>query len=112
MNARTWIVLTLSGLAVWPALAGTGTPASSPLRTKARKAPVHVHRRAYIFEATQLEPSHDGESYVGHFRFINKASRAVKIPGFDAPINGTFEPTYVHFEALHEGRWKEVPQEY
>ncbi len=62
----------------------------------------------YVFKTIKIEPSPDDGDYVGHFQFINRQTKDVRIFGEGEPIHGKFRPMYVGFETLVDGAWKEI----
>lgn len=61
----------------------------------------------YVFKPIEIKPSPHG-GYKGRFLFINKESSAVKIHGFDEPLDGKFVPRFLQFQVLKEGKWEEI----
>lgn len=66
----------------------------------------------YAFKPIRIEPSLEDGFYTGHFRFINRQSKPVRISGFEKPDHERFAPRFVGFEAIVDGEWKKVPVGY
>lgn len=67
---------------------------------------------SYVFKAIEIKPSPNGDDYTGRFQFINKEASPVMISGFDEPFDGKFEPRFVEFQVLKDGRWEKIPVGY
>jgi hypothetical protein len=63
-----------------------------------------------VFKPVQIVPSPFRESYVGHFLFINKTKKKIKIPGYSPPVRGKFSPSpeSVVYQIESNGQWKRV----
>ena len=75
--------------------------------TAQTEAPSPARPSDYIFKAIKIEPSAVDGEYTGHFRFVNRLSKPVRVSGFGEPYHGRFTPRFVGFEVLLDGAWKD-----
>jgi hypothetical protein len=66
----------------------------------------------YVFKPIEIKPSPHFFYYEGRFLFINKESSPVMIYGFDEPLGGKFEPRFLEFQILKDGKWEKLPSGY
>jgi hypothetical protein len=108
-NARASVRLQLRiGFSILAAIASTSA-AEVPETKNETKADVTIPRSAYVFKPLKILPSAVDGTYVGHFSFVNKGPKPVKVFGADEPDRGRFMPDFVKFEILADGLWKPVP---
>lgn len=67
---------------------------------------------SYVFKPIEIKPSPHDFYYEGRFRFINKESSPVMIFGFEAQLGGKFEPRFLEFQILKNGKWEKLPTGY
>jgi hypothetical protein len=79
-----------------------------------REAPVDAAKKVgnYVFKPIEIKPSPHDSYYEGRFLFINKESSRVMIFGCDDPLDGKFEPRFLEFQILKNGKWEELPAGY
>jgi hypothetical protein len=75
-----------------------------------KETPVEAVKKigSYVFKPIEIKPSFNDSGYDGKFLFINKELSPVMIFGSDEPLGRKFEPMYLEFQTLKDGRWKEL----